>query len=366
MSDLHKKMMLKLEEMNRRFEELDKLITDQDVINNTAMYTAYIKEHGCLLRIAEKYRCLVKIIEQKKETEIIVNDKESDDEFRDLAEDELKVLSNNEDAAYEEIKQLFLTENKESMKGVIAEIRAGTGGDEAALFAADLFRMYAKYAETQGWKTEIFDCSETDIGGYKEIVFSIEGNGVYRKLRYESGTHRVQRVPATETSGRIHTSAATVAILPEIESVEIDINPTDLEIDTFRSSGPGGQKVNKTSSAVRIVHKPTGLVVKCMDEKSQHKNKAKAMRVLRSRLYEHIESKKHNERAAARKSQIGSGERSEKIRTYNFPQNRVTDHRMYLDLFDLDNIVKGSLQELLDRTMAHYADVEFERLMGSI
>ncbi len=363
MSEINNKILDKLKRTNERYCELEKLISDQDVLDNNVLYTTYIKEIGGLAKLSEKYRELKDIIDQKNDAEVILGDGSADKDLKEMAEEELTSLVEKEENTFKEIKQLFLTENKESMKNVIAEIRAGTGGGEAALFAADLFRMYTKFAEIQGWKTEIFDSNQTDIGGFKEIVFSIEGDGVYRKLRYESGTHRVQRVPSTEASGRIHTSAATVAILPEVESVEIDINPTDLEIDTFRSSGPGGQKVNKTSSAIRIVHKPTGLVVKCQDEKSQHKNKAKAMRILRSRLYEHFESMKHNERAEERKSQIGSGERSEKIRTYNYPQNRVTDHRILLDLFDLENIVNGSLDELVSNLIKHYEEVEFKRLI---
>lgn len=362
MEEINNKILDKLEKMNKRFDELEGLIVDQKVLNNNALYTSYIKERGSLSKIIEKYKELSKTLDQKKETEVILSDKHSDKGIQELAKDELDALKKEEDSAFKEIKQLFLIENKESMKNVIAEIRAGTGGEEAALFAANLFRMYTRFAETQGWKTEVFDSSPTDIGGFKEIVFSIEGKGVYRKLRYESGTHRVQRVPATEASGRIHTSTATVAILPEIESVEIDINPSDLEIDTFRSSGPGGQKVNKTSSAVRITHKPTGLVVKCLDEKSQHKNKAKAMRILRSRLYELVEGEKQSKRAIERKSQIGKGERSEKIRTYNYPQNRVTDHRILLDLFNLENILNGSLDELLENLIKYFDDIEFKQL----
>lgn len=363
MSEINNKILDKLEKMNERFEELEKLIVDQNIINDNTLYTSYIKERGSLSKIVEKYKELNKTLDQKKETEDIINDKDSDKDFLKLAKDELDDLAEKEVFLFKEIKQLFLTENKDSMKSVITEIRAGTGGEEAALFAADLFRMYTRFAESHGWKTEIFDSNSTDIGGFKEIVFSIEGKGVYRKLRYESGTHRVQRVPNTEASGRIHTSTATVAVLPEIESVEIDINPSDLDIDTFRSSGPGGQKVNKTSSAVRITHKPTGLVVKCLDEKSQHKNKAKAMRVLRSRLYDLIENEKQSKRAVERKSQIGTGERSEKIRTYNYPQNRVTDHRVLLDLFDLENILNGYLDELLKNLIKHYEDMEFKQLV---
>ncbi|MGR3177103.1 MAG: peptide chain release factor 1 [Candidatus Anammoxibacter sp.] len=363
MNEINDKIFDKLKKMAKRFDELEKLIVDQDVINDTALYTSYIKEVGCLSKIVDKYRALNNALEQKREAEAIINDEHSDKDLQELAKDELKELVETEDSLFSEIKKLFLTENKESMKSVIAEIRAGTGGDEAALFAADLYRMYTKFAEDQGWKTEIFDCNATEKKGFKEIVFSIEGKGAFRKLKHESGTHRVQRVPATESSGRVHTSTATVAILPEIEPVEIEINTADLVIDTFRSSGPGGQKVNKTSSGIRITHKPTGLVVKCQDEKSQHKNKAKAMRVLRSRLFDLFETKKHNERAKERKSQIGKGERSEKIRTYNYAQNRVTDHRVPIDLFDLENIINGSLDKLFENVIKHFDEIEFKQLI---
>ncbi len=246
------------------------------------------------------------------------------------------------------------------------EIRAGTGGEEAALFAADLFRMYTKYAEKQKWKVEMLASSPTEMRGFKEITFSISGEAVYQKFCYESGTHRVQRVPATETSGRIHTSAATVAVLPEIEEVEIKIDPKDIEIDTFRASGPGGQKVNKTSSAVRITHIPTGLVVKCMDEKSQHKNRSKAMRILRSRLYSFLQDQKKDERDKTRRTQIGSGDRSEKIRTYNYPQNRVTDHRINLNLYSLEKIMLGEMDELTEAMTNHGKEEKMKELAATL
>lgn len=365
MTNITDKVFAKLEWMAKRFNELEEFIVKPEVLNDNTLYTSYIKERGGLVKLVEKYTLLNETMESAKEARLILDDADSDKEFKDLAREELIDLEKNEENLFQEIKELFLTENKEASKNVIAEIRAGTGGDEAALFAANLYRMYTRYAERQGWKTEIFDSNATGIGGFKEVVFSIEGSGVYSKLKYESGTHRVQRVPDTEASGRIHTSTATVAILPEIEDVEIDINPTDLEIDTFRSSGPGGQKVNKTSSAIRIVHKPTGLVVKCQDEKSQHKNKAKALRVLRSRLYDLFEGQKQSERAVERKSQIGTGERSEKIRTYNYAQNRVTDHRINLDLFDLSNILDGSLTAMTDNLIKYYAEVEFKEMVDN-
>jgi peptide chain release factor 1 len=269
-----------------------------------------------------------------------------------LAKAEETELTERADRLAVEIKGLFISEEPDAQKNVIMEIRAGTGGEEAGLFAGDLFRMYARYAEARGWKCEVMDSRPSDLGGFKEIIFSIEGPGVYQRLRYESGAHRVQRVPVTEASGRIHTSAATVAVLPEAEEVDIQIGPGDLRIETFRSSGPGGQHVNKTSSGVRIIHEPTGTVVECQDERSQHKNRARAMRILRSRLYEAQREKLQNERAQARRSQIGSGDRSEKIRTYNFSDNRVTDHRINLSVHDLKNILEGHLEKIVEPLMA--------------
>jgi peptide chain release factor 1 len=265
-----------------------------------------------------------------------------------LAREELETLQEQEEEMEKKLRMLLIPKDPLDLKNIIMEIRAGTGGEEAGLFAADLFRMYSKYAESQAWKIEILSSHETEIGGFKEIIYSISGKSVYAQLRYESGVHRVQRVPVTEAGGRIHTSAVTVAVLPEAEQTEIEVRAEDLRVDVFRSSGPGGQSVNTTDSAVRITHLPTGLVVTCQDEKSQHKNKAKALRVLRARLFEREEEKKHAERAAARRTQVGSGDRSERIRTYNFPQNRVTDHRINLTLYRLEEVMLGDLQEILD------------------
>ena len=353
----NERLLKKLREKFERYNELQNLLSDPEVISNNTRYASYIKEHGRLSKFAGKYLQLDKTIKQKEETRNILSETNGDKDLYDLAKDEYDTLEKKESELLEEAKGYFFTDSDESDKNVIMEIRAGTGGEEAALFAADLFRMYTKYAEKQNWKTEIFDSSQTEIGGYKEITFSIEGNSVYQKLRYESGAHRVQRVPDTETSGRIHTSAATVAVLPEAEEVEIKIDPKDIEIDTFRASGPGGQKVNKTSSAVRITHLPTGLVVKCMDEKSQHRNRDKAMRILRSRLYSFLQDQKKNERDKTRRTQIGSGDRSEKIRTYNYPQNRVTDHRINLSLYSLEKIMLGEMDELI-MAMTRYGKEE--------
>ncbi len=359
-------LLKKLEKMYERYLELENLLAEPGVIADTARYTAYMKEHGSLSKMTNKYMQLAETRNRKQQTTDILTQETSDREMAEMARDELGELEKREEALFGEIKELFISDDKAFSKNVIAEIRAGTGGEEAAIFAADLFRMYTKYAENQGWKVELFDCSETDLGGFREVSFSMEGEGAYQKLRFESGTHRVQRVPRTEGSGRIHTSTATVAILPEIEDVEIDINPNDLVIETFRASGPGGQKVNKTSSAVRITHTPSGLVVKCLDEKSQHKNRAKAMRMLRSRLYELIEGQKRSERDQTRRDQIGTGDRSEKIRTYNYPQNRVTDHRINFSAHNLDQVLLGYLDDIIAALLAYYKEEQLKQLAASI
>ena len=280
--------------------------------------------------------------------EALVADKETDAEMKAMAGAELATLNEQMPELEHQVKILLLPKDEADERSAILEVRAGTGGDEAALFAADLFRMYQRYAETQGWKVEIMALSETGIGGYKEVIASVQGKGVFARLKYESGVHRVQRIPSTESGGRIHTSAATVAVLPEAEEVDIEIETKDLRIDTYRAQGAGGQHVNTTDSAVRITHMPSGVVVSCQDEKSQHKNKAKAMKVLRARLYEHERQRKDDERASSRKGQVGSGDRSERIRTYNFPQGRVSDHRINLTLHKLDRIMEGDLDELVD------------------
>ncbi|MBE7545539.1 MAG: peptide chain release factor 1, partial [Planctomycetia bacterium] len=349
-----------------RYNELEKLLSDPEILADSGRYTAYIKEHGSLVKMAGKYLQLTETLTKKKEAEGFLAQEGEDKELAKMARDELGCLEKQEESLFEEIKGLLVTADKISGKNVIAEIRAGTGGEEAAIFAADLFRMYTRYAESQGWKVELFDNSETDLGGFKEVTFSVEGNNVYQKLRFESGTHRVQRVPRTEASGRVHTSTATVAILPEIEEVEIDINPNDILVDTFRASGPGGQKVNKTSSAVRVTHVPTGVVVKCLDEKSQHKNRAKAMRILRSRLYELFEGQKRNERDQIRRDQIGTGDRSEKIRTYNYAQNRVTDHRINFSVHNLEQVMLGYLDEIIEALLTYYKEEQLKHLAASL
>ncbi|MBE7016033.1 MAG: peptide chain release factor 1 [Ruminococcaceae bacterium] len=336
----------KLEALEERFEVVNQKLSDPDIISDQAEFKKYCKENSDLTPIIEKYR------EYKTAKETIAECKEilasGDKELEELAKMELSGAEDTLEACSEQLKILLLPKDPNDDKNVIIEIRGGTGGEEAALFAADLFRMYTMYAESQGWRIEILSSNPTDIGGYKEVTFSVSGQAAYSKFKFESGVHRVQRVPSTESQGRIQTSAATVAVLPEVEEVEVDINPNDLRIDVFRAGGPGGQCVNTTDSAVRITHLPTGIVVSCQDEKSQFKNKDKAMKILRSRIYEEMEAQRHAQIAGERKSQVGSGDRSERIRTYNFPQSRVTDHRINLTLYKLEQIMNGNLDELID------------------
>ncbi len=340
-------MIDKLEKSVKRYEELQTLISDPEVIRDQKRYRELRQEHAGLAELVEEYG-RYRAIESEIASSSELAASGADRELAAMAKEELAGLTARRDASLEKLKQLLVPRDPLDDKNVIVEIRGGTGGDEAALFAADLFRMYSYYADGQKWKLEILSSSPTGIGGFKEIISSITGRGAYARLRYESGVHRVQRVPVTEAGGRIHTSTASVAVLPEIEETEIEINPNDLRIDVMRAGGPGGQSVNTTDSAVRITHLPSGIVVHCQDEKSQHKNKAKALKILRARLYEAEEERKHAERAEARKSQIGSGERAEKIRTYNFPQNRVTDHRVNLTLYKLDVVMKGEIGEFVD------------------
>ena len=336
----------KLEALEERFDLVNQKLSDPDVITNQEEFKKYCKENSDLTPIIEKYR------EYKTAKETIAECKEilasGDKELEELAKMELSEAEDAIEACSSQLKILLLPKDPNDDKNVIIEIRGGTGGEEAALFAADLFRMYTMYAESQGWKIEILSSNPTDIGGFKEVTFSVSGQSAYSKFKFESGVHRVQRVPSTESQGRIQTSAATVAVLPEVEEVEVDINPNDLRIDVFRAGGPGGQCVNTTDSAVRITHLPTGIVVSCQDEKSQFKNKDKAMKILRSRIYEEMEAQRHSQIADERKSQVGSGDRSERIRTYNYPQSRVTDHRINLTLYKLEQIMNGNLEELID------------------
>lgn len=337
----------KLEALEARFAALTTQISDPEIIAEQEKWRKLCKEHSDLEPIIAKYR------EYKAAKQTIADDKEmleagQEKEFEEMIRLEMSEAEETLKAVSDELKILLLPKDPNDEKNVIVEIRGGTGGDEAALFAADLMRMYSMYAESRRWKIDILSSSPTTIGGYKEISFSIEGQGAYSRLKFESGVHRVQRVPETEAGGRIHTSAVTVAVLPEVEEVEVDINPNDLRIDVFRAGGPGGQCVNTTDSAVRITHLPTGIVVSCQDEKSQFKNKDKAMKILRSRIYDAMEARRHKEIADERKSQIGSGDRSERIRTYNFPQGRVTDHRINLTIYRLEQFLNGQLDEIID------------------
>ena len=345
-------MLDKLAEVEKRYQQLENLLSDPQLVGGQREYSKVAKERAELEEIVACYR------EWKKNEQEIQGNRELLDErdegIRELAKEELSVLRGRKDELEERLKFLILPKDPNDSKNVILEIRAGTGGEEAALFAASLFRMYSRYAESRGWRVEVMNSNPTGLGGFKEIIALIEGRGVYSRMKFEGGVHRVQRVPATEGSGRIHTSAVTVAVLAEADEVEVEIDPKELRIDVFRSSGPGGQSVNTTDSAVRVTHIPTGLVVSCQDEKSQHKNRAKALKVLRARLLEKREEERRSEIAATRKLMVGSGDRSERIRTYNFPQGRVTDHRINFTLYKLDRVMEGSLDELLDALTTHY------------
>lgn len=336
----------RLKDVEARFASVETALSDPAVLADPEKLKKHSKLHNELGRIVTKYKDLKELDEQIAQAEALARD--NDPEIAELARTELDELEKKREALLHELRILLLPKDPLDEKNIIVEIRAGTGGEEAALFAADLFRMYTKYAESKGWKVELLSSNETGLNGFKEVIFAVEGDQVYSRMKFEAGTHRVQRVPETEAQGRIHTSAATVAVLPEAEEVEIDIRPEDLKIDVFRSSGPGGQSVNTTDSAVRVTHIPTGLVVTCQDEKSQHKNKAKALKVLRARLFEIESQRQQRELAETRRKMVGSGDRSERIRTYNFPQNRVTDHRINLTLYCLDRVMEGELDPLID------------------
>ena len=342
----------KLEEVVDRFREVEGLLSDPSVMSNQEKFRALTKEHSDLVEIVEKYGQYRKLGEDIEGNRELLRD--SDPDMREMAKAELPGLEERREALAQELKVLMLPRDPNDDKNIILEIRAGTGGEEASLFAADLFRMYSRYAEGRRWRVEILSLSESDAGGFKEVIALVSGDRVYSRLKFESGTHRVQRVPETEAQGRIHTSACTVAVLPEAEDVDVDIDPSDLRIDVYRASGAGGQHVNKTESAVRITHIPTGVVVACQDEKSQHKNKAKAMKILKSRILDSMVAEQQAKMAADRKSQVGSGDRSERIRTYNFPQGRCTDHRIGLTLYRLDGIMEGDLEEIIDSLITHH------------
>jgi len=346
-------MFERLEEVEHRYETLSHLLSQPEVIHNQTELQKVAKEYAELGRVVDLYRKLKKLEEEIRENRSLM-ESEEDEELKRLAKEEVVHLLEEKGRVERDLRIALLPKDPNDEKNILLEIRAGTGGEEAGLFAADLFRMYAKYAEKKNWKVEILSRHYTGVGGFKEIIALIEGKGVYSRLKYESGVHRVQRVPITESQGRIHTSTVTVAILPEAEEVEVEIDPNDLRIDIFRSSGPGGQSVNTTDSAVRITHLPTGIVVSCQDEKSQHKNKAKALKILRARLLEKARQEKEKEISEKRRNQVGTGERSERIRTYNFPQGRVTDHRIGLTLYRLDEILEGDLDEIIDSLITYY------------
>jgi peptide chain release factor 1 len=340
----------KIEELERRYQELEALLSDPTVISNQPEFRKLSREHADLIDLVTVYRRYKKVYEEIEGNRELLGDAD----MKEMAEEELKSLGLEKEQLEADIQLLLLPKDPNDSKSVILEIRAGTGGDESALFAGDLFRMYSRFADANRWKVETISASESERGGFKEIIASVEGDGVFAKLKYESGTHRVQRVPETEAQGRIHTSACTVAIMPEAEDVDIDINPTDLKIDVYRSSGAGGQHVNTTDSAVRITHLPTNTVVACQEERSQIKNRAKAMKVLKTRILDNLMQEHNAKLAADRKQQVGSGDRSERIRTYNFPQGRMTDHRIGLTLYRLDAIMTGEIAEIADALRAHY------------
>ncbi|MBQ0836048.1 peptide chain release factor 1 [Lactiplantibacillus pentosus] len=351
----------KLQAVADRYEELGELLSDPDVIADSQRFMKLSKEMGNLRETVEKYNHYKEVTSQIEENDELLHEK-LDDEMNAMVKDDLKNLNAEKDQLEHEITLLMLPRDPNDDKNIIMEIHGAAGGDEASLFAADLFNMYSKYAERQGWQVEVADRNETEVGGFKEIVLIISGDKVYSKLKYESGAHRVQRVPVTESAGRVHTSTATVGVMPEAQDVDIDIDPKDIRTDVFRSSGAGGQHINKTSSAVRMTHLPTGIVVSMQDQRSQQQNRAKAMEILRARVYDYYQSREQNEYDAERKSAVGTGDRSERIRTYNFPQNRVTDHRIGLTLNKLDRVMNGELDEVIDALVLADQAEKMERL----
>lgn len=338
----------KLAEVEKRFDEINNLVCSPDIVSNQEEYTKLMKELKHLTPVVEKFREYKAACKEAEDSKSMLEEGGMDADLTQMVKDELEQSKADADRISRELKILLLPRDPNDDKNVIIEIRGGAGGEESALFAGVLFRMYSMYAESKGFKTEVINANETGLGGFKEISFSVEGDGAYSRFKFESGVHRVQRVPETESQGRIHTSTTTVAVLPEAQEVDFEINPKDLQIDTFRSSGAGGQHINKTSSAIRITHLPTGTVVECQDERSQHKNKEKALKVLRSRLYEEEKAKHDAEIAGERKSQVGTGDRSERIRTYNYPQGRVSDHRIGLTIYKLEQFLNGDMDEMID------------------
>ncbi len=357
-------MLDKLEGLEARYVELEQMLSDPAVIADQEVWRKIAQSHAELTEVVGTYRTYKRVCRELGATRSLLEEK-IEPELRDLAESELKELQEKKEELEEKLKILLLPRDPRDEKNVIMEIRAGTGGEEAALFAAELFRMYGRYAERQGWRVEILSTHPTAMGGFKEVIFQVSGTAVFSKLKYESGVHRVQRIPVTESGGRIHTSAATVAVLPEAEEVDVEINPQDLRIDVFCSSGPGGQSVNTTQSAVRITHIPTGMVVSCQDEKSQHKNKEKALRVLRARLLDRAQRAQQGEISSLRRTQVGSGDRSERIRTYNFPQSRVTDHRIGFTLYRLPAVLDGDLEEIISALITAQRAEQLQRELAS-
>jgi peptide chain release factor 1 len=345
-------MLDKLAQVEKRYEELERLMLDPGLANLQREYSKLAKERSELEEIVVAFRDWRKVEQEIQDNRQLLE--ETDEAIRELAKEEVNALRQREEELENRLKSLILPKDPNDSKNVIIEIRAGTGGDEAALFAGELYRMYSRYAEIRGWRVEILTSSPTGLGGFKEIILMIEGKGAYSRLKFEGGVHRVQRVPVTEGSGRIHTSAVTVAVLAEADEVELEIDPKDIRVDVFRSSGPGGQSVNTTDSAVRITHVPSGIVVSCQDEKSQHKNRAKGMKIMRARLLEKKQEEQRSEIAATRKLMVGSGDRSERIRTYNFPQGRLTDHRINLTIYQLERIMEGQIDEIVDGLITHY------------
>ena len=345
-------MLDKLADVEKRYMELEEMMSDPQLLGQQKEYSKLAKERAELEEIVVCYREWRKVEQEIAENRVLLD--ENDEGIRELAKEEVNALRQRKEALEEHIKILILPKDPNDAKSVIVEIRAGTGGDEAALFGAELYRMYSRYAESRGWRVELMSSNPTGLGGYKEIIVNIEGQGAYSRLKFEGGVHRVQRVPVTEGSGRIHTSAVTVAVLAEADEVDIAIDPKEIRIDVFRSSGPGGQSVNTTDSAVRITHIPTGIVISCQDEKSQHKNRSKGMKILRARLLEKKQEEQRSEIAATRKLMVGSGDRSERIRTYNFPQGRLTDHRINLTIYQLDRVMEGQIDEIIDALITHY------------
>ena len=341
-------MFQKLEAVEKKYEDLTKKISDPEIISNQTEWQKYMKEHAEIQDVVEKYREYKKVKEQLEEAKQMLDDPE----LKELAQLDYEECKEKLPKLEEELKFLLIPKDPNDDKNIICEIRAGAGGEEAALFAGTLFRMYSMYAEKKHWKLEVLNSNETGLGGYKEISFMVSGKGVYSRLKFESGVHRVQRVPDTESSGRIHTSTVTVAVLPVVEDVEIELNESDIKMEVFRASGAGGQHVNKTSSAVRLIHEPTGIVVECQTERSQFQNKENAMRMLRTKIYDIEKQKQDSEIANARKSQVGSGDRSEKIRTYNYPQGRITDHRIGLSIYQMEDLLNGNLDEMIDNLIA--------------